>query len=69
MDRFRTGLTSMMYIYGHHLINGMIQSKVPGDFHGATYDESGWCSFESAASSLLNDDNDYSCGDSQIWET
>merc|ERR1719210_2952322 len=54
-QRFRAGLQSCDMLYGHAMSNVWVQSRLPDSFDGTTYTNSGWCSFEAAASSIIKD--------------
>ena len=43
---FVRGLKFCNVLYGHTLTTIIVQRSIPDGFEGATYDESGWCTFE-----------------------
>jgi len=55
--RFRAGLCSCDMLYGHRLSNVWVQTRLPEGFVGASYTDSGWCSFEAGVSSILKIDH------------
>merc|ERR1719330_1057663 len=54
--RFREGLGSCDMLYGHEISNVWVQTRLPDGFKGASYTNSGWCSFEAGVSAILKDD-------------
>jgi len=54
-NRFRKGLGSCDMLYGHRFSNIWMQTRLPAGFDGASYDDSGWCSFEAGVSAIVKD--------------
>jgi len=50
--RFLKGLNCCDLLYGHELTFVLGQESLPKDFEGVTYKDSGWCFFETCASSI-----------------